>query len=123
MSAREDILSAIRTALGPDAPGRDPEAVDARLARHQAGLQPARAQSEGEDRVAQFIEWAEFVATTVDRVAGLDDVPGAVTRYLSANNLPAKARRATNRTEEHTSALQSHLNHVCRLLPEKKKQN
>ncbi|MFP6743717.1 MAG: LUD domain-containing protein [Alphaproteobacteria bacterium] len=96
MSAREDILSAIRTSLGPDAPGRDPEAVDVRLARHAAGLQPTRAQSEGENRVAQFIEWAEFVATTVDRVASLDDVPGAVTSYLSANNLPAKARRATD---------------------------
>ena len=89
MSAREDILGAIRTSLGLDAPGRDPEAVDVRLARHAAGLQPTRAQSEGEDRAAQFIEWAEFVATTVDRVASLDDVPGAVTSYLSANNLPA----------------------------------
>ena len=96
MSSREDILGAIRTSLGPDAPGRDVAMVDARLARHAAGLQPARAQSEGEDRVTQFIEWAEFVATTVDRVASLDDVPAAVTGYLSANNLPARARRATD---------------------------
>jgi len=96
VSSREDILGTIRKSLGADAPGRDVAAVDARLARHATGLQPARAQSEGEDRVAQFIEWAEFVATTVDRVASLDDVPGAVTRYLSANNLPAKARRATD---------------------------
>jgi L-lactate dehydrogenase complex protein LldG len=96
MSSRDDILSTIRKSLGADATGRDEALVDARLARHAVGLQPTRAQSEGENRVAQFIEWAEFVATTVDRVASLDDVPGAVTSYLSANNLPAKARRATD---------------------------
>src|SRR5260370_29735080 len=32
-------------------------------------------------------------------------------------------RRRTKRSEEHTSELQSHLNLVCRLLLEKKKQN
>jgi len=96
MSSRENILGAIRKSLGSDTAGRDEALVDARLARHATGLQPTRAQSEGEGRVAQFIEWAEFVATTVGRVASLDDVPAAVTGYLSANNLPAKARRATD---------------------------
>lgn len=94
MSSRDAILGAIRAALGPDAKGRDAAAVDARLARHQPGLQPARARVEGEDRVAQFIEWAEYVQTTVARVASLDEVPGAVAGYLAANNLPARARRA-----------------------------
>lgn len=96
MSSRDDILGTIRKSLGADATGRDEAAVDARLARHAVGLQPTRAQSTGEDRVAQFIEWARFVATTVDRVASLDDVPEAIIGYLAANNLPAKARRATD---------------------------
>src|SRR5260370_9373693 len=34
-----------------------------------------------------------------------------------------QARREQGRSEEHTSELQSHLNLVCRLLLEKKKQN
>src|SRR5260370_19663066 len=34
---------------------------------------------------------------------------------------PRPAGLATARSEEHTSELQSHLNLVCRLLPEKKK--
>src|SRR5260370_14177919 len=34
-----------------------------------------------------------------------------------------KASSASSRSEEHTSELQSHLNLVCRLLLEKKKQN
>ena len=94
MSSRDTILGAIRDALGPDAPGRDIAAVDARLARHQPGPRPKRTDVEGEARIAQFIEWAEFVQTTVDRVASLDEVPGAVAGYLAANNLPARARRA-----------------------------
>ena len=94
MSSRDAILGAIRAALGPDAAGRDAAAVDARLARHQPGLQPGRAQAAGEARIAQFVEWAEFVQTTVARVASLAEVPGAVAGYLAENNLPARARRA-----------------------------
>src|SRR5438477_10990002 len=36
---------------------------------------------------------------------------------------PPPRRRRTARSEEHTSELQSHVNLVCRLLLEKKKQN
>ncbi len=94
MSRRDANRGAIRASLGPHAAARDAAAVDARLAGHQRGLQPARAQAEGEARITQFIEWAEFVQTTVARVASLDEVPGAVAGYLADNNLPARARRA-----------------------------
>src|SRR5260370_18960532 len=48
-----------------------------------------------------------------------------VDRLLSALTLSAPPKRftITRRSEEHTSELQSHLNLVCRLLLEKKKQN
>src|SRR5260370_26294467 len=45
----------------------------------------------------------------------------AARRTRSAGPHPARARRSPGRSEEHTSELQSHLNLVCRLLLEKKK--
>src|SRR5260370_21784862 len=51
--------------------------------------------------------------------AGLDEGANGVGQL----NLATLARRRLRRSEEHTSELQSHLNLVCRLLLEKKKQN
>src|SRR6266480_2316118 len=52
-----------------------------------------------------------------------------VLRRMASRRLPSVApeprprrRRSTRRSEEHTSELQSHVNLVCRLLLEKKKQ-
>src|SRR5260370_5696707 len=56
--------------------------------------------------------------------------PGATSRFGTGNHGKENSRRAPpggdwsagqNRSEEHTSELQSHLNLVCRLLLEKKK--
>src|SRR6267142_5285760 len=44
-------------------------------------------------------------------------------RYLRRGSRSGSARGATGRSEEHTSELQSHVNIVCRLLLEKKKNN
>src|SRR5260370_5122810 len=51
------------------------------------------------------------------RLAGLIPVLGSI----SLCALPSWAGQAEDRSEEHTSELQSHLNLVCRLLLEKKK--
>src|SRR5260370_32463416 len=54
------------------------------------------------------------------------DIPGSAARtgtMRSKSSAPLRSRRARHRprSEEHTSELQSHLNLVCRLLLEKKK--
>src|SRR5260370_10261728 len=55
----------------------------------------------------------------LERVKHLALHVGAVDTHRAATQLPA----VQDRSEEHTSELQSHLNLVCRLLLEKKKQN
>jgi L-lactate dehydrogenase complex protein LldG len=91
-SAREQILGGIRRSLkrGPLEPTRA-EALRARLAAPTRNLVPERAASL--DPVAQrdlFVAMAEEVQTTVERVASLAEVPGAVAAYLAAENLPAE---------------------------------
>ncbi len=92
--ARARILGAIRESLGTGAPGRDESAVQARLAAHEPNLIPARAQIDRGAQVELFVKMAEEVATTVARVAGAGEVPGAVAGYLAEHNLPAQAKLA-----------------------------
>ena len=92
--ARARILATIRDSLGADAPGRDESAVEARLAAHEPNLIPARARIDPGAQVDLFVEMAEEVSATVARVAGADEVPGAVADYLATHNLPAVAKLA-----------------------------
>jgi L-lactate dehydrogenase complex protein LldG len=94
-AARERILDSVRRGLkrGPlDAAAR--AECEARLAAHAPGLIPARGQLKGEALVELFAQQAKKVAASVERLASLEDVPGAVARYLKANNLPAAIRVA-----------------------------
>src|SRR5260370_1952408 len=52
--------------------------------------------------------------------AGVDDDGDSIAYSLTA---PLNTIKRSSRSEEHTSELQSHLNLVCRLLLEKKKNN
>src|SRR5690242_21467867 len=60
-------------------------------------------------------------------VVRVDDVLHADGHALQRTDLAARVQRARllhhERSEEHTSELQSHVNLVCRLLLEKKKKN
>ncbi len=94
MSSREQILGAIRSALGDHAPGRDPAAVAARLESHEPGLIPARGQGDAAARLELFTAMAEEVSTTVSRVADMGDVPAAIATYLAEHNLSAVAKLA-----------------------------
>lgn len=92
MSARDDILGGIRRSL-KRAPlsGEGAEKLDSRLANHPAGLIPRR--SQGLDRKGLtnlFEQQAVEIATTIERVASLKDVPRAVADYLTRFNLPAE---------------------------------
>jgi len=89
MTARDNILSRIRAAQGrsgaPDAQER--AVVRSYLKAHPPGPRP---KSDWEP-VAHFSERALTLATTVDRVGAIGDVPQAVARYLEQNNLPRYA--------------------------------
>jgi L-lactate dehydrogenase complex protein LldG len=90
--AREEILSGIRRALRRGAVDAAAAAeLRARLAAHRRNLIPARAAAlDHRGRVDLFVAMAEEVQATVARVALLADVPDAVARYLSGENLPAE---------------------------------
>ena len=93
MSSRERILGAVRAAL-EGAPGRDPAAVEARLAAHAWGLIPARGQLDAAARLDLFTAMAEEVSTTVTRLGDAGEVPAAIAAYLAEYNLPAVAKIA-----------------------------
>ncbi len=94
MNSREKILGAVRSALEGSAPGRDPAAVEARLATHARGPIPARGQLDAAARLDLFIAMAEEVSTTVSRVGDMAAVPAAIAGYLADHNLPAVAKLA-----------------------------
>ncbi len=91
-AARRNILARIRAASGraaqPEAAER--EAAADYLARHPAGPRPPMP-SDAAGLIARFILEARAMATTVDEVETLADVPAAALRYLSANGLPLRA--------------------------------
>jgi len=92
MSARDDILGGIRRSLkrGPLG-GERAEMLNGRLANHPAGIIPRR--SQGLDRkglTKLFEDQAVEIATTIERVPSLKDVPRAVADYLTRFNLPAE---------------------------------
>ncbi len=88
--ARRNILARIRAAQGrelePSASER--EAAADYLARHPSGPRPDMPADL--DR-ARFIEEAQKMATTVDTVESLSDVPIAAYRYLAEHALPLQA--------------------------------
>jgi L-lactate dehydrogenase complex protein LldG len=92
-SARDDILANIRRSLGvtgSEAPRR--ANVTTRLQNAPTGVVPARGQLAPAARVAMFREQAERAQASVAEVAGPEDVPGEVARFLRDHNLPATVR-------------------------------
>jgi L-lactate dehydrogenase complex protein LldG len=93
MSARDDILATVRRSLGASVSDTARRAsVDARIAAAAPGLRPARGQGDAQTRAQTFIEEAQRVNATVERVAAADDVPEAAARYLRERNLAATLR-------------------------------
>jgi L-lactate dehydrogenase complex protein LldG len=90
-SARDQILGGIRKSLkrGTLAPERARE-LDRRLANHPQGIVPRRSRGLDHGGLVQLFETqATDVATTVERVTSLADLPRAIAGYLSRHNLPA----------------------------------
>jgi len=89
LDPRSSILNRIRTAQGRSGAVTSPEreAVNSHLAAHPRGPQP----DSGTDPLARFLDRAQLLSTSVDRVARTADVPQAVARYLHDNALPMRA--------------------------------
>ena len=69
--------------------------IDARLARREANLVPARGKPESKKAaVAAFAAMAEEASATVVRVNTMIDVPNAVADFLRMHNLPMRAALA-----------------------------
>ncbi len=88
MSSREDILARVRANLGAVVgDGSRRVAARAQLAAKTEGPRPSLATG----LVERFCTKAEAMASTVDTVATLAEVPTAVARYLAARGLPLRA--------------------------------
>src|SRR3712207_6911333 len=70
------------------------------------------------------VSYSEVVTIIVDQLVTVHTFPNPVTDYLQVQVITASAERfSIERSEEHTSELQSRQYLVCRLLLEKKKKN
>lgn len=90
--SREQILAGIRGLLSRGPLDSNTEAeLRARIAAHRRNLIPARAAAlDHSQRLDLFVAMAAEAQATVARVASLHEVPEAVARYLTAENLPAE---------------------------------
>ena len=87
MGARENILDRIRAALGKSASRAEREDINAYMRQHAAGPTP---QAEW-NLAARFRERALNLASSVDEIHALEQLPAAVARYLREHNLPLQA--------------------------------
>ncbi|MCW2244863.1 L-lactate dehydrogenase complex protein LldG [Azospirillum fermentarium] len=92
--SRSQVLGAIRAALGGGDRAEARRTAEARIAAHARNIVPARTAVPAAELADLFLTMATEVAATVERVADLDAVPGAVAAYLASHNLPAEARVA-----------------------------
>lgn len=88
MSARDNILGRIRTALGRRAPLTEPQAADMRgkLRMHPRGPQPDMSW----DLLERFKARCQVLSTTVDEIGDTAQAPAALARYLAERNLPTR---------------------------------
>ena len=85
-AARDAVLAAVRKALGRRGASDEARAEAlAYIAAHRQGPRPAMPA----DLVARFTERATDMASTVERIGAVGDIPGAVARYLARLDLPA----------------------------------
>ena len=89
-TARRNILARIRAAQRRPAAvtENERESVADYLARHPAGPRPLEKRQHPDDLVPEFSEQALRMASTLETVATLAEVPQAVARYLGSLTLP-----------------------------------
>ncbi len=88
MSARENVLNRVRSALGVSvAQAQRAQDVNARLSAHPRGPMPPM----DWDLINGFKERCIGLSSSVDEIVSLRDVPAAVARYAQSHSLPAVA--------------------------------
>lgn len=89
--SRDGILNAIRRGLrrGP-LPEDQAAMLHSRLALHPRHLIPARSRVSRPEQIELFVRNVEKEFGTVERVAGPEAVPAAITDYLAGQNLPSE---------------------------------
>jgi L-lactate dehydrogenase complex protein LldG len=93
MTARDQILGRLKRGLGRDR--RPTDAAEARFQARQAGIIPERgADKDPQAKFTQFADEAGKVDATIQRIATLAELPGAVADYLAGHNLPKTVRVA-----------------------------
>ncbi|KRW96336.1 lactate utilization protein [Paracoccus sp. MKU1] len=85
MTARDRILSAIRATLGP---GKPPAQIAAEAVALLDPADTARPRLAAPALPDAFALKATALGTSIDRVAGMAELPQAMARYLSAHGLP-----------------------------------
>ncbi|MBA3505202.1 MAG: lactate utilization protein C [Betaproteobacteria bacterium] len=84
-ASRDAILSRVRKALQKDRVDAQPRVdADAYIAAHRHGPRPVQSA----DLIARFVERAGDMASTVERIGALAEVPEGVARYLDSLELP-----------------------------------
>lgn len=92
-SARDAIFSSIRRSLGvrgSEQPRR--ELVAQRLNRHPSSVIPARGGGDAQAQREMFRTMVERAAATMEEIPHAADVPGAISAFLRAHNLPMAVR-------------------------------
>jgi L-lactate dehydrogenase complex protein LldG len=96
MSAREAMLSRIRSKVAKEPDDVRRAVVADRIANHPRNLIPARGIGDEAHRVRVFTEMMEAVGGSVEILDHMEDVPQAVADYLRNSNLPAHVRRGAD---------------------------
>jgi L-lactate dehydrogenase complex protein LldG len=95
VSARDEIFAALRSGFRDRNEIVAKVGVDARVARREPNLIPARGKPESKKAaIAAFTAMAEEASATVARVNTMIDVPNAVADFLRNHNLPMRAALA-----------------------------
>lgn len=91
-AARRNILARIRAASGRSAEpeSAEREAAADYLARHPRGPRP-ELPTDRDGLMARFVDEARLMASTVEVVESLDDVPAAAARYLAQLGIAPRA--------------------------------
>ena len=93
MSAKDNILARVRQSLKvPQDDSIRKQSVSERLATAPIGVIPDRAKLPHDEQIDLFQAMAEKYSATVTRLSSIADVPGEVSSYLKARNLPAIVR-------------------------------
>ncbi|MDX1736760.1 MAG: lactate utilization protein [Alphaproteobacteria bacterium] len=90
--ARSQILSNIRKAKQAGGVVSDEKAVSERLTNHPAGIIPKRSDLDKPAMLDLFQQMAENVQASVVRISSSEEVPKAVSEYLTSKNLPAQLK-------------------------------